>query len=97
MSGPTRVHRNVADPGEGIQGEDLCREHWTTLNRLRTGVGCYSSPMKKWGLADNAACECGEAEHMADHITNIFPLHRPPEVGPLTRSWVGLQYAELTI
>ena len=38
-SGPTRVHRHVSDPGEGVKGEDLSRKHWTTLNRLRTGVG----------------------------------------------------------
>ena len=75
--------------------------HWTTLNRLRTGVGRYKASMKKWGLADSAACECGEPEQTADHIINTCPLHRPPpeyglfEVGPLTRAW--LQQTELTI
>ena len=29
--------------------------------RLRTGVGLYRSSMKKWGLADSAACECSRA------------------------------------
>ena len=38
-SGPTRVHRHVSDPGKGFKGEDLCRKHWTTLNRLRKGKG----------------------------------------------------------
>ena len=38
-SGPTRVHRHISDPGEGVKGEDLRRKHWTTLTRLRTGVG----------------------------------------------------------
>ena len=57
--------------------------------------------MKKWGLADSAACECGEPEQTADHIINSCPLYRPPneaglfEVGPLTRAW--LQQTELTI
>ena len=97
----SRVHRHVSDPGEGVKGEDLSRKHWTTLNRLRTGVGRYNSSMKKWGLADSAACECGEPEQTADHIINSCPLHRPPseaglfEVGPLTRAW--LQHTELTI
>ena len=53
------------------------------------------------GLADSAACECGEPEQTADHIINSCLLHRPPseaglfEVGPLTRAW--LQQTELTI
>ena len=76
-SGPTRVHRHVLDPGEGVKGEDLCRKHWTTLHRLRTGVGLYKASMKKWGLADSAACECGEPEETADHISNSCPLDRP--------------------
>ena len=50
-SGPTRVHRHVSDPGEGVLGEELNRKHWTTLNRLRTGVGRYRASMKKWRLA----------------------------------------------
>ena len=86
----------VSDPGEGVKGEDLSRKQWTTLNRLRTGVGRYKVSMKKWGLADSAACECGEPEQTADHIINSCPLHRPPseagifEVGPLTRAdWVS--------
>ena len=100
-SGPTRVHRHVSDPEEGVKGEELSRKHWTTLNRLRTGVGRYRASMKKWGLADSAACECGEPEQTADHIINSCPLHRPPseaglfEVGPLTRAW--LQQTELNI
>ena len=57
--------------------------------------------MKKWGLADSAACECGEPEQTADHIINSCPIHRPPsedglfDVGQLTRAW--LQQTELTI
>ena len=47
-SGPTRVHRHVSNPAEDVKGEDLCRKHWTTLNRLRTGVGRYKASMKKW-------------------------------------------------
>ena len=61
-SGLTRVHRHLSDPGEGVKGEDLNRKHWMTLNRLRTGVGRYKTSMKKWGLADSAACECCEPE-----------------------------------
>ena len=58
--------------GEGVKGEDLGRKQWTTLNRLRTGVGRCKASMKKWGLADSAACECGEPEQTADHITRAL-------------------------
>ena len=50
IQGKTRKD-HISVQGEGGDGEDLCREHWTTLNRLRTGVGCYRSSLKKWGLA----------------------------------------------
>ena len=53
----------------------LFRKHWMSLNRLRTGVGRYRSSMKKWGLADSAACECGEPEQTAAHIINRCPLY----------------------
>ena len=86
-SGPTRVHRHVSDPGEGAKGEELSRKHWTTLNRLRTGVGRYRASMKKWGLADSATCECGEPEQTADHIINSCQLHRPPSRSWPLRSW----------
>ena len=37
-SGPTRVHRHISDPGEGVKGEDLSRKQWTT-----------SKPTTNWG------------------------------------------------
>ena len=43
--------------------------------------------MKKWGLADSAACECGEPEQTAEHIINSCQLHRPPSEAGLWRSW----------
>ena len=55
-SGHTRVHRYVSDPGEGVKGEDLSRKQWTTLNRLRTGVGRYKASMKKWVWASGGQC-----------------------------------------
>ena len=91
-SGQTRLHRHVLDPGEGVKGEDPSRKYRTTLNRLRTGIFRYRASMKKWGLVDSAACECGEPEQIAGHITISCPLHRPPseaglfEVGPLARA-----------
>ena len=93
-AGPSLIHRYIWDPGDGAEGEDLPRRQWTLLNRLRSGVGCFKSAMKKWGLADSAACECGEHEQTAEHIINTCPLFRPPSVaglflvGPETRAWL---------
>ena len=93
-AGPSRLHQYIWDPGDGVEGEDLPRRQWTLLNRLRTGVGCFKASMKKWGLADNAACECGEPEQSAEHIINTCPLYKPPseaclfKVGPETRAWL---------
>ena len=55
-SGPTRVHHYASDRGESAKGEDLSRKHWTTLNRLRTGVGRYRSSMKKWRPPTGRQC-----------------------------------------
>ena len=100
-AGPSHIHQYIWDPGDGVQGEDLPRRQWTLLNRLRTGVGCFKSAMKKWGLVDSAACQCGEPEQSAEHIINTCPLYRPPseaglfQVGPETRAW--LHHTELDI
>ena len=93
-AGPSRMHRHICDPGGDVEGGDLPRRQWTLLNRLRTGVGCFRSEMKKWGLTDSAACECGESEQTAEHIMDTCPLYRPPSeaglfhVGPETRAWL---------
>ena len=61
-----------------VPGLDLPRKQWTTLNRLRTGVGRFSSSMLKWGLKDSSVCECGAPEQTVDHILDVCPQHRPP-------------------
>ena len=100
-AGPTQIHHYILDPGDGATGDDLPRRQWTLLNRLRTGVGRFKSSMKKWGLADSAACECGAPEQTVQHIMTTCPLHRPPseaglfDVGPETRAW--LQDTELDL
>ena len=99
--GPSRLHRHISDPGGGVKGEDLPRHQWTMLNRLRTGVGRFKSSMKKWGLSNSAACECGEPEQTAEHLITDCSLYSPPSeaglftLGPETRAW--LNDTELTI
>ena len=91
----SRLDRFVDEPGE-LLGEDLPRRQWTTLNRLRTGVGRFAATMKGWGLKDSAACDCGHPEQTVDHIIESCPQHRPPngEYGILildddTRTWLA--------
>ena len=60
---------HASDPGEGVTGEDLSRKHWMTQNRLRTGVDRYKASMKKWGLAESAACECTVASQKNRQLT----------------------------
>ena len=89
------IHRHVSDSGEGVKRKYLNREHWSILNRLRTGVGRYRSSIKKWGM------QTVQHVSVVDHIIKGCPLHIPPsdaaffEVGPQTRPW--LQHTELTI
>ena len=93
-AGPSRIQRYIRDPGGGVKGEDLPRHLWTSLNRLRTGVGRSKSSLKKWGLSDSAACECGEPEQTAEPIITGCPLYSPPseaglfDLGPETRAWL---------
>ena len=98
---PSRMQRYIRDPAGGVKGDDLPRHQWTSLNRLRCGVGRFKSCMRKWGLTNSSACECGEIEQTAEHIITGCPLYSPPseaglfDLGPETRAW--LQDTELDI
>ena len=92
---PTRLHNFIRDP-HSVPGLDLPRKQWTTLNRLRTGVGRFSSSMLKWGLNDYSVCECGAPEQTVDHILDVCPQHRPPSgregivsLDEDTRAWLA--------
>ena len=68
----SRLHRFVDEPGE-LPGEDHPRRQWTTLNRLRTGVGRFAVTMKGWGLKDSAACDCGHPEQNRGPHNRVLP------------------------
>ena len=65
------------DPTD-VPGQHLPRKAWTTLNRLRTGVGRFAASMQRWGLAESAHCECGDPSQTAEHVINCCPKFRPP-------------------
>ncbi|KAL6459828.1 hypothetical protein MHYP_G00315870 [Metynnis hypsauchen] len=93
--------------------EDLSRDAWLAATWKQTwemaGPSCiqqyirdgrFKSSLKKWGLSDSAACECGEPEQTAEHIITGCPLYSPPseaglfDLGPETRAWLhGTEFA----
>ena len=98
---PSRLHNFIRDP-HSVPGLDLPRKQWTTLNRLRTGVGRFSSSMLKWGLKDSSVCECGAPEQTVDHILDVCPQHRPPSgregivsLDEDTRAWLASTSLEI--
>ena len=86
-AGPSCIHRHIWDPGSGAIGDKLPRRQWTS--------------MRKWGLADSVACECGDPEQTADHVITTCPLYRTPseaglfDLGPEMLAW--LQDTELDL
>lgn len=74
---PSRLHQFIEDPTD-VPGQHLPRKEWTTLNRLRTGVGRFGAAMQKWGLTDSAHCECGDPLQTVEHVMTSCPKYRPP-------------------
>jgi hypothetical protein len=75
---PPRLRDFIPDASSPT-GFGLPRKAWVRLNRLRTGVGRFRSSMHRWGLAANAACECGAENQTADHIISSCPIYRAPD------------------
>ena len=92
----SRLRVFVPETGARPVGMGLPRVAWAKLNRLRTGVGRFHSPMHKWGLAPSPNCECGASEQTADHVLTAFPIHRAPHgargltvLDDKTRCWLN--------
>ena len=104
-SGPTRiVHRQVSDTGEGVNGDELSRKHWTTLNWLRTGVGRYRAELPRrsgdWRAVQHVSVASqnrqltrgtsSTAAQYIDHHPKLASskLGHWPEHGSNTLSWI---------
>jgi len=72
---PPHFHHQHQHPTPGMT---LPRRAWVRLNRLRTGVGRFSSCLYKSGMASTAACECGAEEQTVHHVVLQCSIHRPP-------------------
>ena len=75
-------------------GLDLSRKEWSTLNRLRTGVGRFNYCLSKWGLRLSSSCSCGPIDQTADHVI-VCPLNPAPsckrglmQLDEPTRRWL---------
>ncbi len=92
MSRP--AHLNIAPNTALPPGAELSRKEWVSLNRLRTGVGCFGVFMYRWGLRQSTACQCGAPEQTAQHLMDECPNFCPPvdlnlcNPGPSTREWL---------
>ena len=64
----------VPDPSEDLPpGTHLPRRLWVALNRARSKVAKTGDNMVRWGLADNARCDCGETVQTLDHLLRYCP------------------------
>ena len=98
----SRLKQFVGVPSASLPaGANLPRKQWVTLNRLRTGVGRFGAPMKKWGLAVSSACVCGCQNQTAEHVIMDCEVLRPPygiqglaTLDPDTEQWLSQLEAE---
>ncbi len=66
-------HSLVAEPSVYPPGFDLPWQHWSMLNRFRTGQGRCAVNLVRWVQVTNPNCSCREPETM-QHIVNECPL-----------------------
>ena len=75
LESTSRVRAFILRISSSLLGMSLPRTSWVRLNRLRTGIGRFHSPMYKWGLAPSPNCECGATEQTADHVISSCLIH----------------------
>ncbi|XP_076817991.1 uncharacterized protein LOC143463411 [Clavelina lepadiformis] len=78
VSRPLPPQFNVEPSTTTPTGADLPRKAWTTLNRLRTGVGRFGKCMHRWGLKTSSSCICGAESQTAEHILFDCRVLHPP-------------------
>ena len=66
----------ILDPTQKLDGFNLPRRQWVTLNRIRTGRGRCGQTLHKWGLAADASCDCGAPVQTIDHIVSSCYLRK---------------------
>ena len=59
---------------ERPKGFNESRQIWSTLNRIRTGVGNCAYLWHKWSWSESAACECGDPKQTIHHMVFECPV-----------------------
>ncbi|KAM9812655.1 uncharacterized protein ACBT44_011747 [Syngnathus typhle] len=92
-AGPSLMHCYVWEPGDGaIGGDELPRQQWTTLNRLRTGVGRFNMSSGVWRTVRHASAEPSSRQPTTPSTPT--PTYRPPseaglfDLGPEMLAWL---------
>ena len=57
-----------------MDGTELERSSWVTLNRIRTHQGKCGSYLFKWEKIESPCCDCGALDQTKAHITLFCPL-----------------------
>ena len=58
----------IQDPTSRVNGFNLDRKDWVSLNRFRTGYGRSGEILHKWGMRSTSACNCGDPIQSMSHI-----------------------------
>ncbi|XP_055714418.1 uncharacterized protein LOC129808670 [Phlebotomus papatasi] len=66
----------IDDPSKPVEGLNLSRKDWATLNRIRTGCARTAANLHKWGIKDDPKCDCGCPTQTLQHIINECPRRR---------------------
>ena len=70
----------IEHPDVKVQGFDLPRAHWCTINRIRMGQGRSAQLMHHWNLQSSSSCDCdGQTVPSIQHIVEECPKRRFPE------------------
>ena len=57
-----------------MNGTELERSIWVTLNRIKTHQGKCGSCLLNWGIIESPCCDCGALDQTIAHITLFWPL-----------------------
>nr|CAI5857213.1 unnamed protein product [Callosobruchus analis] len=61
----------ITDPNIRLEGFNLPRRQWTSLNRFTTGHGRCDCLLNKWGYTDDLGCDCEAPKQTMQHLQPV--------------------------